>query len=202
MADLSDQAIGWATNCKVDMICFGFTQSFTDRYHGVQKHIRDALDQGIAVFVPPSDTGGRYDFSLSDSVGTITIGAISHGGLDLQWGGVKDIDYLFDGFPEAIASEDGKDNLSHIASGSSVATAAACGFAALLLHLRRLLAPDDRRTFAHAPARFVKDTFQNMVTGHQPKYVSVQQVLLDMVGNGKDEQAFREKVERYVRPYR
>ncbi|GAB1318489.1 hypothetical protein MFIFM68171_08699 [Madurella fahalii] len=198
------KALRWATGHKVDMICIGFTQSFpasSEALTLLAAPVGGVVHEGTAILVPAGDPGRVDESSLSKFIGTTTIGDNSSHGPNLQWVGSGGADFLFDGFPEAITSQDGAGNLEHIVSGSSIATAVACGFAALLLHLRRLPGSADRREVAHPPDSFIRNVFRGMVDKHQPKYVSVRQALLDMVGNGRDEQAFKEKVERYAWPY-
>src|SRR3569833_2556933 len=75
----------------------------------------------------------------------ISIGSADNYGMPASFESEFPPDYLFPGLENPVAQNNG----IKIHSGSSVATAMACGFAGLLFSLLRILDPVDRKVFVN-----------------------------------------------------
>ncbi|KAI0403545.1 peptidase S8/S53 domain-containing protein [Xylaria palmicola] len=167
-AESAAKAVEWAVSCDVNIISMSWTIQTNDAdspdMKKFEKAINIAHQKGILMFCSASDQGGHtIDSSYPGKWGQCTrIGGATFEGDKLTWVD-QAVDFWLPGRDVPFTSGDGKSTTYE--SGSSVATAAASGLAAVLLYSARLLSAgwfQDRTALQNA--------FSNMSTGRDGKF--------------------------------
>jgi len=123
----------------------------------------------------------------------ISIGSADNFGMPASFESEFPPDFLFPGLEIPVALNNG----IKIHSGSSVATAMACGFAGLLLSSKRLLDPDDRKGFVNFRSglggtfRFIQQKFRH----GDSRYIDISAVLGYLKGRGETQSEVRKRLE-------
>ncbi|TGO47460.1 hypothetical protein BOTNAR_0524g00070 [Botryotinia narcissicola] len=135
------EAIQWAVDCDVDIISMSWSLEEQKPQSDAMKKLESAISNAelkhILMFCSASDQGNSAtnDSFPGATNKCIRIGAATDTGKRLSWV-VEDVDFLFPG--KEIPFRD-HDNKTVRESGSSVATAAATGLAAVLINCTKIL---------------------------------------------------------------
>ncbi|KAK0618007.1 peptidase S8/S53 domain-containing protein [Bombardia bombarda] len=171
------KAVNWAINSGVDIISMSWTIRTTAPETTDMKSLHDAIKSAesadIIMFCSASDQGGHtpekcYPGEWDDC---LRIGAATFDGDKLIWVGDK-VDFCFPGRDVPFQSNDGHTVTTE--SGSSVATAAASGLAAVLIYADRLVDGKSRRLQSrHA----MKTALEKMSTGSDKRFPRAAEIL-------------------------
>ncbi|KAF8454408.1 peptidase S8/S53 domain-containing protein [Terfezia claveryi] len=200
--DAASEAIEWVTELKPppDIMCMSWTikvpktvkkDSVRQQIARLNSALQTADSKGIILFCATSDNGTHENpkriypgaIGMQRSAGSeviLRIGAANINGLDLYPG--TPADFLFPGEDVPLGSD-----LGGYAIGSSVATANAAGFTALLLQLRKL-------SYAFNKS---KSGFQHEATRLKTKSIANAFRTLGKEGESKIVSAFRQSVHFY-----
>ena len=141
---LEQQALQYAVEREADIISMSWTIEKTDENKSdilaLEQAVQDAANRNILMFCAASDGGAVSDRSFPARSGKkevlFKIGAATEEGSKWKWvGDATNIDFIFPGHKvvKERYNEDVRIQSCNLLTGSSVATAIAAGFAALIL---------------------------------------------------------------------
>ncbi|KAF7919273.1 hypothetical protein EAE99_008575 [Botrytis elliptica] len=158
------EAIQWAVDCGVDIISMSWSleeqKPQSDAMKKLESAITEAQLKDILMFCSASDQGNSAtNESFPGATNKcIRIGAATDTGRRLPWV-VEDVDFLFPG--KEIPFED-HDNKIVRESGSSVATAAATGLAAVLINCTKIVGESEDNGYYFRQKRNIEKAFKQL----------------------------------------
>ncbi|KAJ4015293.1 hypothetical protein NW766_005628 [Fusarium irregulare] len=186
-ASSAAKAVRWAINCGVNIISMSWTirtpVAEDPDMIDFKNAIHDASNEDILMFCSASDQGQHTpgDVFPGSWEKCIRIGGATFAGDRLTWVDQK-VEFWFPGRNVPFRSSNDKTYVYE--SGSSVATAAASGLAAVILSADQLICekPDEKSLFQRKDQ--MTRTFQNMSSGTDNKFPRTKQIFIELF-NGK-----------------
>ncbi|KAI1320047.1 peptidase S8/S53 domain-containing protein [Xylariaceae sp. FL0255] len=177
------KAVNWAVNCGVNIISMSWTIQTAAPDNEDMKNLQEAINRAhsthILMFCSASDQGGHTPERCypGDWGQCLRIGGATFAGDKLTWVDEK-VDFWFPGRNVPFLSSDGKSMVYE--SGSSVATAAASGLAAVLIYAARLVDGNETRRLQDRDE--LQNAFRNMSSGSDQKFPRSYEFLYKLFG--------------------
>ncbi|PNP54420.1 hypothetical protein FNYG_15630 [Fusarium nygamai] len=194
-ASSAAKAVRWAINCGVNIISMSWTirtniQNDPDM-KAFEGAIGDASGEDILMFCSASDQGEHTPGEVFPGAWgqCIRIGGATFAGDRLTWVD-NAVEFWFPGRNVPFRSEDGKAYVYE--SGSSVATAAASGLAAVILSADQLVSNSPHEKSIFQSQKQMSTTFQHMATGNDKKFPRTKHIFIDMFQSKLDAEKKRE----------
>ena len=160
--------------------------------------VRTAWDNTIPIICATSDEGRLGGESYLDYLDEcISIGAADQFGNTALWVSASKRTLFLPGIDIPIELDDGTKTVS----GSSVATALACGFAGLLFFAKRFVAPEDPQGLDRFKGNLLQ-VFRRFTTLHDSRdhgYVNAALILRDILKREDSPEELKQRLETMVR---